>query len=156
MHPEQHSELLEARLRALPPPPVPRDLEARLIAAVPPAGTNPLPPETTRIGWRAPIRKQRRRLFLAAVASGLAAACLLTFLGWRARRPEAIVPVVLPHGSDSVRRDSSPVLETDAKLAPRLEARRVLGGSEQGAFVWPVESPMPATLASRIPPDLLN
>src|SRR5262245_12329576 len=101
MHPEQHSEL-EARLRDLPPPPVPCDLEARLIAAVPPAGTNPLPPETGRIGWRAPIRKQRGRLFLAAVASGLAAACLLIFLGWRARRPETTVPVVLPHGTDSV------------------------------------------------------
>src|SRR5947207_2007566 len=74
-HPEQppnpgrSSESLEARLRALPQPPVPADLEARLLAAIPPARPAP----------------RRRWAVWAGVAGALAAACLLAVLAWRGR-----------------------------------------------------------------------
>ena len=63
--PDRSPEGLEARLRALPPPPVPAELEARLLAAIP-----------------AP---RRRRPIWAGVVGVLAAACLLAALAWRGR-----------------------------------------------------------------------
>jgi hypothetical protein len=74
-----------------------------------------------------------------------------------ARRPETIVPVVVAtDGADPIRRDKTQGSEADTKITPRLEARRVLGESETGVFVWPFERPMAATIVRRIPSDLLN
>src|SRR5436305_15217924 len=63
-NPTGSSDPLESRLRALPRPPVPAGLEARLLAAAP---------------ARVPPPK-RPRLALFAVASGLVAACLAVVL----------------------------------------------------------------------------
>jgi hypothetical protein len=156
MHHEQDSELLEEQLRALPPLPVPPDLEARLIAAVPAVGTNSHPRGGHRLAWDAPNRERRRRLAVTAVLSGLAAACLLVFLVWTARRPKTIAPVVVITGGADTVRDTVSAPDSDTKIAPQREARRVLGASESSAFVWPVEGPIPATIVRRIPPDLLN
>jgi hypothetical protein len=62
---------LEARLRKLPPPPVPPRLEARLLAAIP----TPVPP------------RSRRWTVWVGVGAALAAACLLAVLVWPRHPP---------------------------------------------------------------------
>src|SRR4051794_27832534 len=72
MHPEQQPnpspslEALEARLRALPAPPAPADLEARLLARIP---------------AKKPAKPWRRAAWIGIVGA-LAAACLLAALVW--------------------------------------------------------------------------
>src|SRR5216683_5851927 len=75
MHPklDRSAESLEARLRALPPPPVPSDLEARLLAAIPASA-----PSAVRRSQLLP----RRWLVWAGVGGALAAASLLVVLFW--------------------------------------------------------------------------
>ena len=112
-HPAPES--LEGRLRALPQPPVPAGLEARLLAAVP--------------GAR-PIRRRRAR-WIAAVGA-LAAACVLAALVWperckNPRGPTTTHPVA-----------SSP--DDSAGIAAWRQSRRVLDGAEPPAFTWPVEA----------------
>jgi hypothetical protein len=63
---------LEARLRKLPPPPVPPRLEARLLAAIP----TPVPP------------RPRRWTVWVGVGAALAAACLLAILVWPRHPPK--------------------------------------------------------------------
>src|SRR5690242_7462697 len=62
-------EALEARLRHLPPPPVPGDLECRLISAIPVAQQLALPDRRRWIVW-------------AGLAGALAAACVFVALLW--------------------------------------------------------------------------
>src|SRR6266481_4229426 len=67
-NPDESSESLEARLRALPQPPVPADLEARLLGAIPAPAERPF---------------QRRRWAVGVGVFGpLAAACLLAVFAW--------------------------------------------------------------------------
>jgi hypothetical protein len=140
MHPENSE--LESQLRALPQPLVPPDLEARLMAAIP---------------EHRPIRR-RRRAMLAAIGSGLAAASLLIWLAWLARGPKSIAPVAeMPNGTGLVRDNSAlAVGDDDTEITPRIEARRVLGGTETGIFAWPIEGPTAPTIATPIPADLLD
>jgi hypothetical protein len=142
-HPEQRPnpgrspEPLEARLRALPQPPVPADLEARLLAAIPPAG--PVP--------------RRRWAVWAGVAGALAAACLLAVLAWRGRDGKA--PAPSPQKTDSARQAPSRPPEEDGIAAWR-EARRVADGEELPPFTWPLDEPAPVGVATSIPPDLFE
>src|SRR5438445_9347978 len=75
MHPQRRPnldrspEVLEGRLRALPQPPVPAELEARLLATIPPP---------TSI----PQRRWPVRVALTGLVGPLAAASLLPVLAW--------------------------------------------------------------------------
>jgi len=81
MHPERRPnagrspESLEARLRALPQPPVPADLEARLLATIPAAILIP----------------QRRWGVWVGALGALAAACLVVVLAWPGRDDKNLV-----------------------------------------------------------------
>src|SRR5688572_25756127 len=110
-NPDRSAESLEARLRALPQPPVPAGLEARLLAAIP-----------------AP----RRRWAVWAVAA-LAAACLLAALAWPRR--DGAGPGPREPERQVVHR---PPDDLDGIAAGR-EARRVLDGAEPPPFTWPLE-----------------
>ncbi len=80
MHRERRPEALADRLRELPPPAVPADLEARLLAGI------PAPGRRSRRGW-------------AVGACAVAAACLLVVLAWpRAGHPLRQGDAVLPTG----------------------------------------------------------
>jgi hypothetical protein len=142
--PDGSPNVVAARLRALPQPAVPADLEARLLAAIP----------------AAPLlqRRRRRRRLWAGAAGTLAAACLLACLTWpRSDDQRGIRP-----GIDA----STSTVPTPPHVVPRprddsggvpawLEARRVLDGAEQARFAWPLEETMPISVRS-IPADLLE
>ena len=73
--PDRSPDSLESRLRALPRPPVPADLEARILAAGPARASNAMP---------RPARASRRWHLAVGVAASLAvaAACLLALRSW--------------------------------------------------------------------------
>ncbi|HEV3259690.1 MAG TPA: hypothetical protein VG013_22675 [Gemmataceae bacterium] len=140
-NPDRSPESLEARLRALPQPPVPADLEARLLATIP---------------AEMPIPQRRWAVWVGAVGA-LAAACLLAVLAWPerddkhgalrpgTREPVRRVPVPSPEKS-----------EDSARIAGWVAARRVLDGAETPTFTWPLEETTPIRVSSSIPPDLLD
>jgi hypothetical protein len=138
MHPETPSagrppEKLEARLRALPPPPVPDGLEARLLAAVP--AQRPAP---------------RRRWAVWVGLAAAAAACLLAFVAWLGRDGKG--PAPRPELPERV--EEAPARPPDG--AAWWLARRDLDEAETPAFAWPLEETPPVTVAAAISPDLLN
>jgi len=140
MHPERRPkpdrsrESLKAKLRALPPPPIPGDLEARLLAAI-------------------PARMRRRHYW--GVGLGLvgaaAAACLIVVLMWPRRDQTGALP--MPPQTASVPR-TAPQTPDDATA--RLAAWRVRGGEQVAAFAWPLEETSPMRATATIPPELLN
>src|SRR5436305_3982477 len=83
--PDRSPDSLESRLRALPRPPVPADLEARILAAGPARATN----EVLR---RA--RPARRWHLAVGIAASLAAAaaCLLILRSWPGPGVKNIAP----------------------------------------------------------------
>lgn len=125
---------LEARLRALPRPPLPAGLEARLLAAIP---------------TRLPVPRRRRAAWIGAAVAALAAG-VLAILVWPRRQREELVTnpgtgglsarAVVPSAGDTAWR----------------EARRSLEGSKVPAFAWPLRETAPLTVSTAIPPDLLE
>jgi hypothetical protein len=142
MHPERRpspgrsSESLEARLRALPQPPVPPGLEARLLAAVPPIRLAP----------------RRRWGVWAFVAGALAAACLLAALAW----PRRAGPAPGPAKGDSAHLVTPRPPDDSASLTALVQARRAPEVAELPPFTWPLGETAPVTVASAIPHDLLD
>jgi hypothetical protein len=138
MHPETPSagrpaDSLEAQLRALPPPPVPDGLEARLLAAIP-----------------APRPAPRRRWAVWVGVAGAAAACLLAVLAWLGR-----------DGKNPGPRPEPPERALEAPTRPPDAfawwlARRDLDEAETPPFAWPLEETPPVTVAAARAPDLLN
>jgi hypothetical protein len=141
MHPERRpspdrsAEALEGRLRALPPPPVPDGLEARLLARIP--------------AERPPAR--RRWAVWVGVAGALAAACLLAVLAWPRRddRPPAPSPP-----KESVKHVPPRPPDGPAAFAAWRETRRALDGAELPSFAWPLGETAPVRVSA--PPDLLD
>ena len=142
MHPERHPspgrspESLEARLRALPQPPVPEGLEARLLAAVPARGPAP----------------RRRWGVRALVAGALAAACLLAVLAWHRHDGKAPAPVKQEVAHHVTPRPPEP----PSGVAVWARAGRDPEKAELPPFTWPLGESPPATLAAALSPDLLD
>jgi ferric-dicitrate binding protein FerR (iron transport regulator) len=143
MHPERRPnrdrspEALEARLRALPQPLVPADLEARLLANIP------------RV---LPIPRRRWGVWAGAVGA-LAAACLLAVLAWSARDGKNSDPSSGP-GQSATQVTPRP-LDDSANITWR-QARRDLDEAEMSTFTWPLPETSPIRLLTSIPPDLLD
>jgi hypothetical protein len=125
---------LEARLRRLPPPAVPAELEARLLAGI-------------------PARALSRRWTWYAVTA-LAAACLLIALLWpkgKEDKPDQNDNNFANNGSSNSVRPQTPA---DA-IAPWSQAR-ASDEPKLPPFSWPVEETTHVTLSSSIPSDLLD
>jgi hypothetical protein len=137
-NPDRSPEALEARLRALPQPPVPADLEARLLATIP--LELPLPP--------------RRWAVWVGAAAAVAAACLLTVLAWLGR--DGKNPVLSPATIASAYRVTPRPPDDSATIAPWLEARRALDEAKVPTFTWPLEEKSPMRVSISIPSDLLD
>jgi hypothetical protein len=115
---------LEARLRKLPPPPVPPRLEARLLAAIP----TPVPP------------RSRRWTVWVGVGAALAAACLLAVLVW----PRHSIP-------DQTRPTARAPIAINS-VPPERKARRDLDEMEVTTFEWPLAERPPLRLSSAMSP----
>jgi hypothetical protein len=155
-NPDRSPEALAARLRALPQPPIPAGLEARLLAAIPPvglvrrAGTGQGSRSARGTYWGT---MRRRWAVWAGVIGAVAAACLLAVLGWRGR--DGRNPIPNPKGNVSVRRGSPQPPDDSARGAWR-EARRVLDGGEPAPFAWPLPQTTPRTFTTSIPAALFD
>jgi hypothetical protein len=135
-NPDRSAEALEARLRGLPPPPIPAGLEARLLAVIPAA------------------RRTSPRLAVRVLLVGaLAAACLLVVLAWQSRGRR--VPDPSPAKQHSAQRVIPRPLDNDASIAA-WQSRQVLDDPKMPPFAWPLEETWPIRAATSIPPDLLN
>jgi hypothetical protein len=144
MHPERRPdpegspESLKARLRALPQPPVPVDLEARLLATIP--AEMPIP--------------QRRWAIWLGVVGPLAAACLLAVLAWLGR--DSKNPIPIPGPPKVVREIPRRPTDDSARIVPSLQARRELEGVDTLTFTWPIEEASPMRVSTSISPNLLD
>ena len=135
--PPSELEALGAGLRALPQPPVPSDLEDRLLATIP-----------------ATVARPRRRW---PVAIGLisAAAAALTVLAWRGR--ESHDPIAGPGTRPSAHQVASQSPNANARTTDRRQAQRVLDGPNLPAFVWPLSQESASlTVSTPIPADLFD
>src|SRR5262249_50731730 len=132
-------ESLEARLRRLPAPPVPADLEARLLARIP---------------ARVPIRS-RRWIWWTGALSALAAACfligILSHKGDRQKSGQKNNGFAADGSENSIARSSS-----QDKVSARLQAQRDPDLLKLPPFTWPVDEANHVTLSSSIPSDLLD
>jgi hypothetical protein len=144
MHPDQRPdpdgspESLEARLRALPQPSVPADLEARLLSAIP---------------TELPFQRRRWAVWVGVVGP-LAAACLLAVFAWP--RGDGNHPVPNPPTKESAHQVTPRPPDDPDSIAAWWEARRVLDGAERLTFIWPLPETSSIKVSTPIPPDLLD
>ena len=147
---DRYPESLEKRLRALPPLPVPCDLEARLLAAIP-AEKRSVMPHPVRASYR-------HRVVWAGAAIAFATACLLIVL----LRPEPGDKNTVRHlavspetsGADFQTVPHRP--GSSLNITPWLESRRGLEGSDRPTFTWPIREKFPLMASTSIPIDLLE
>ena len=132
-NPDRSPESLEARLRALPRPPVPAGLEARLLADIP-----------VRRRWAA----------WAGAAGAFAAACVLVALAWPRRAGDDPVPSTGP-GAAAGRVARQPP-DVTAGIAAWRGGRRVLDGAEPRPFFWPLREAPPVRAWTGDLSDLLD
>jgi len=142
----QSPEALEARLRALPDPPVPAGLEARLLAAIPttvPPGV-PIGVPVARQGWFA----------VASTIGALAAVCLLAIFAYHEGDDTSVV---------SGRRMSRPPTQISSQPANEFAGvvlspldSRILKGAGMSTFRWPIQEISPIRASPSIPRGLLD
>jgi hypothetical protein len=133
-NPDRSADPLADRLRALPPLPVPAELEPRLLAAIPP---------------RRPAPRRRWAVWIGA-AGVLAAACLLALLWMRDAGPGTRDEKVPPNLA------VSRPAEESASVATWLAARRVPDEAAMPSFTWPLGETSAIRVATAIPPNLLD
>jgi hypothetical protein len=133
-NPDRSADPLADWLRALPPPPVPAELEARLLTSIP--ACRPAP-------------RRRWAVWLGA-AGVLAAACLLALLWMRDAGPGTRDETAPPNLA--VSRPS----KESAGVATWLASRRVPDEAATPSFTWPLGETSAIRLATAIPPNLLD
>jgi hypothetical protein len=136
LNPDPSHRAIEARLRALPDPPVPASLEGRLLAAIPTEVT------TSRVADRA-FAKQGW-LAVASTVAALAAVALVAVFSWQGGSEKYVTSVAAPTADDLLGIVMSPV------------DRRILQGAGDSTFRWPVHESPPVKALSPIPRDLLD
>jgi hypothetical protein len=136
-NPDRSPDDLEARLRSLPRPPVPADLEMRLLAAI---------PVGRAVRWRSWV-------FWGGPITAVAA-CVLVALAWREHddRP----PVPTPATSQSAHAVTPHPRDDSTRSAAWRDTRRVLEEAELTPFNWPIKETTPVMVSTTIPPDLFD
>src|SRR5438309_1243282 len=130
--PSPGPESLEARLRALPPPPVPSGLEGRLLATI---------PVSARLNSRQSQAPRPRWVVWAGLAGALAAASILAFLFWpKVNREDSngIEKRFIKHDTPQRANDSPDMDQV-------IIARRVEDDAVVSPFNWPIEETTPLT-----------
>ena len=144
---ERSLEALEARLRALPPPPVPNELEARLLVAIP-----------VEMPRRALAARPWRPAIWVGVAVGVAAACVLVVLllpepGIKKMAPRV---VAIPKKNEPAFPVANERPGESLGITPWLEARRGRDGEERPTFTWPIQEKSPLVVSIKIPAELFD
>lgn len=147
--PDPSLEALAARLRAMPEPPVPAGLEARLLAAVSasrPVRVSPLAANASadRQAWFA----------LASTVLALAMVGLLAVLAWRGRGDVGSISVTAT--SPPADHNSLSAADDWAAIGMSPIDRRILSQSGLSSFRWPVQEHPPAKGPRSIRGDLLD
>jgi hypothetical protein len=143
MHPEKRPnpdrslESLEARLRALPRPPIPADLEARLLATIP--------------AKRSIVRSRGVRV---GIIGALAAACLFVVIAWP--RGDGDRSISRPKTIETTRQGLPRLPNDSAPIASLRAVRQALDEAEPPTFTWPLPEPSPVRFSTSIPSDLLD
>jgi hypothetical protein len=147
-------ESLESRLRALPQPPVPSDLEARILAGNPAKASNddeiPRVTRNTSRRWRLGVRA------VASVAA--AAACLLAVRFWPEPNDRRIAAVLAanPQSTKPVQQ-ATPKTQSDSLwTTPWLKGGHDLDETEMPTFTWPIQEKSPLVLSTALRPDLFD
>jgi hypothetical protein len=136
--PDRSREALEARLRALPQPPVPAHLEALLLTTVP--GARPIS-SRRRAGW--------------AIVLGLAsAACLMALLAWPAHHGKDHPTISVPGGP--AQPDIRRLAFESTSIAALREDPRLLDEEKLPAYAWPIDEAAIPRASTPIPADLLD
>jgi hypothetical protein len=148
---DRSPESLESRLRALPQPPVPGNLEARILAAIPGKTFNEIP---------RPVRGSRRRRMAvwAGAAATVAAFCLLAVRFWSGPGGENRHSLVV---ADSQNSESAHHVAFQQPVAfvwttPWLKAGQDLEGMETPTYTWPIQEESPLMVSTALRPDLLD
>ena len=136
--PDQSLESLEARLRALPQPRVPDDLEARLLAT---------------LSARTQVRSRRRAVWIG-LAGATAAACFFVVLAWPPVDGEHPLSGPGTNGSMPGLTIRQPNETDDPAAWP--DARRRLDRAHLPPFSWPLPKSTSLMVSTPIPPDLLD
>jgi hypothetical protein len=145
---DRSPESLEARLRALPSPPMPSDLEARLLADIP-----------SEMPRGARISRPRRWAVWIGGAGALAAACLLIVLIWHELDGKNLVagPGKNPGlGAVLTTPPSRRPPDNPAGIAALQETRGILDEAEVATFTWPIQEKSPLMVSTSITPELLD
>jgi hypothetical protein len=145
------SESLEARLRALPAPPVPRHLEARLVAARPAGASN-------EIVRRAHSFRVRRLAIRAGAAVAAAAACSLAVLTWPRPHRTVTAPSLVPgpEKQRSAYQVSAQQPYDFLGIKSWMNDRADLYEAARPLFTWPVQEESPLTVSTSTRPDRID
>jgi hypothetical protein len=144
-------ESLEARLRALPQPTVPSDLEARILSAMPALASNEM--------VRSARTSRRRRLAIWAGASlATAASCLLAirFLATTADQNTARAGARNPEATESARQLTLRQPDESQRVFPSFAAQREVDETAIPTFTWPIREKSPSIASIALRPDLLD
>jgi hypothetical protein len=144
-------ESLEARLRALPQPPVPGGLESRLLAAM---------PVRASIVTRRSVLGPRARHFViwAGATLATAASCLLVVRFWPEPndRHRAASVVLKPATTDFARQFPNRQPEISRRILPWFQARLDPDETEMPTYSWPVREKSPLIVSTAFRSDLFD
>jgi hypothetical protein len=144
-------ESLEARLRALPQPLVPGDLESKLLAA--------MPLETSIETQRSALARRPRHFVLWAAASlATAAAILLVVRFWPKpddQHPAATV-VLHPKVINVAPQITDREPDISRRILPWFEAQLDPDETELPTFSWPIQEKSPLIVSTALRPDLFD
>jgi hypothetical protein len=143
---DRSPESLAAQLRALPAPAVPGDLEARLLAAIPPEAV-----KSPRLAHTP------RRLAFWTCAGVAAAAALIAVLLWQgidSKNPDPSPAVNVVNSQPD--REITPDRPESFSITPWLKAAQELDRSDGPVFAWPIQEKPRVMAWSAMRPDLLD
>jgi hypothetical protein len=130
---------------------VPRDLESRLLAAMPARASS----QTRR---SAPAWRPRRFVIWASAPLAMAAACFLSVRFWpKPDDPHTLTTVVLnPETTDSAHQLTHRQPENSRHILPWFEAQLDADETEMPTFSWPNQEKSPLMVSTALRPDLFD
>jgi hypothetical protein len=144
----QSLESLEARLRALPPTPVPGDLKSRLLAA--------MPVRASIVTRRSAIAPRPAHFVIWAGASlAIAASCLLVVRFWPLPDDQhsAASKLSNPETIDLARHLTDRQPENSRRMLPWFRARLDPDETEMPTYSWPIQEKSPFLVSTAFRPD---